>query len=117
VYEQEIADLAIVLARYDRAVARQVLAPAAARARSLFDRDRAALRGRHLFAAATAIDPAWAAALVDALPGDTPGAPLHPKATIRRVIADVLAYTGPERWDDLDYYYLGFEGDPKDKEW
>jgi hypothetical protein len=96
-------------------VAREVLAPAAARARSLFDRDRA-LRGRHLFAAATAIDPTWAAALVDALPGDTPGAPLHPKATIRRVIAGVLAYDGPERWDHLDAEYLGFRGDSKDDE-
>ena len=50
-YDEAIADLAIVLARYDRAVARQVLEPAAARARSLVERSRA-FRGHDLFAAA-----------------------------------------------------------------
>ena len=56
------------------------------------------------------IDPAWAVALADALPDDTPGTPMHPKATIRRVIADVLAYDGPERWDHLDDVVPGIRG-------
>jgi hypothetical protein len=116
VYEEGISDLAITLARYDRAAARQVLEPAAARARSLVDRDRA-LRGHHLFAAAAAIDPDWAVALADSLPDDTPGAPLHPKARVRRVIADVIAYDGTDRWEHLATDYLYFEGDSRDIEW
>ncbi len=103
-------------ARYDRDVARQVLEPAAARARSLVEHDRGQ-RGHNLFAAAAAIDPNWAVALADRLPDDRPAAPLHPKATIRRVIADVLAYDGPERWEHLDSDYLYFTGDSKDQEW
>ncbi len=113
--EEGPADLAIALARYDRAVARQVLEPAAGRARALVERNTIA-RGHDLFAAATMIDPAWAVALADALPDDTPATPMHPKATIRRVIAEVLAYTGPERWDHLDFHYLYFEGDSRDRE-
>ena len=97
-------------------MARQVLEPVAAQARSLVERNRMS-RGHDVFAAATVIDPAWAVALADALPDDTPGKPTHPKATIRRVIADVLAYTGPERWDHLDDYYLDFGGDSTDREW
>jgi hypothetical protein len=113
--EETLASLAIGLARYDRAVARQVLTPAAARARSLVDLGRA-LQGHNLFAAAAVIDPAWAAALADSLPDDAPGASVHPKATVRRVIADVLAFDGPERWEHLDDYYLGFEPDSVDME-
>jgi hypothetical protein len=97
-------------------VARQILEPATGQVRALVERNPV-FRGHDLFAAATMIDPAWAVALADALTDDTPGTPMHPKATIRRVIADALAYTGPERWDHLDDEYLGFEGDPKDKEW
>ena len=37
-----------------------------------------------------------------------PRRPLHPKAAMRRVIADVLAHGGPERWDHLDEDYVGF---------
>jgi hypothetical protein len=114
--EQGAAALAITLARYDRAVARQVLEPAAARARSLVDRTPL-LRGHELFAAAAVIDPTWAVALADALPDDTPGTPIHPKATIRRAIAEVLAYDGAERWDQLESSYLGFERDSGDSEW
>jgi hypothetical protein len=113
--DETLARLAIGLARYDRAVARRVLEPAAARARTLVDLGRAS-RGHNLFAAAAVIDPAWAAALADSLPDDTPGASLHPKATVRRVIADVLAYDGPERWEHLDDYFLGFEPDSVDTE-
>ncbi len=115
-YDEGIADLAIALARFDRAVARQVLEPVAARARSLVERNPAS-RGHDVFAAATMIDPAWAVALADALPDDTPGKPMHPKAAIRRVIADVLAYTGPELWEHLNDHFLYFEGDSTDREW
>ena len=45
-----------------------------------------------------------------------PRQPMHPKATIRRAIADVLAYTGPARRDHLDDDYLGFDSDSRDTE-
>ncbi len=118
-YEQGAASLAITLARYDRAVARQVLEPAARRARSL-DYSRRT-RARTLFAAAAVIDPAWAVALADSLPDDTPAADLHPKAMMRRVIADVLAHGGSERWDQFDsreggHYLYSRHRDSKDDE-
>ncbi len=62
------------------------------------------------------LDPAWAVTLADGLPDDPPGARMRPKATVRRVIADVLAYEGPERRGHLDSEYLGFEGDSRDSE-
>jgi hypothetical protein len=105
-YEQGAASLAITLARYDRAVAHQVLEPAARRARSL-DYSRRS-RPHNVFAAAAVIDPAWAVALADSLPDDTPGANLHPKAMMRRVIADVLAHGGSERWDQFHNPQAGF---------
>jgi len=118
-YEQGVASLAITLARYDRAVARQVLQPVARRARSL-DYGRRS-RAPNLFAAAAVIDPAWAIALADSLPDDAPGANLHPKSSMRRVIADMLAHGGSERWDQFDspqgeYYLSSLLRDSKDDE-
>jgi len=113
-FEQGISRLAIALARYDRAVARQVLEPAARRVRSL-DYGRI-FRARETFAAAAVIDPAWAVALTDSLPDDAPGADMHPKTSARRVIADVLAHGGPQRWDHLDQQYQFFRGDSQDDE-
>ncbi len=103
-YEQAVSSLAITLARYDRAVARQVLEPAARRVRSL-DYGRRSW-AHNLCAAAALIDPAWAVSLADSLPDDAPGADLHPKTSMRRVIADVLAHGGPDRWDYFDTHYL-----------
>ncbi len=96
-----------------------MLEPAARRARSL-DYGRRSPAGRNLFAAAAVIDPAWAVALADSLPNDTPGANLHPKAMMRRVIADVLAHGGSERWDHLGRshgaYLSSLLDDSKDEE-
>jgi hypothetical protein len=104
-YEQAASSLALMLARYDRAVARQVLEPAARQVRSL-DYGRRSW-ARNLFVAATLIDPAWAVSLADSLPDDKPGADLHPKASMRLVIADVLAHSGPDRWEQLDRDQVG----------
>jgi hypothetical protein len=114
-YERTVSSLA----RYDRAVARQVLEPAAQRVRSLDYGRRSWARNR--FAAATVIDPRWAVALADSLPDDRPGVHVHPKTSMRRVIADVLAHAGPERWDQFEKaqigYYLRFgPADSKDDE-
>jgi hypothetical protein len=95
-------------------VARQVLEPAARRVRSLLD--VRVFQARDLFAAAAVIDPAWAVALADSLPDNTLGAELHPKTSARRVIADVLAHGGAERWDHLDRQYQYFRGDSQDDE-
>ncbi|MBX6314252.1 MAG: carboxypeptidase regulatory-like domain-containing protein [Isosphaeraceae bacterium] len=114
-YEDLIARLALSLARYDRAVGRQVLEPAARQVRSLTDASRS-FRGQTLFAAATVIDPTWAVALADALPDDTPGADLRPKALARRTIAEVLAHGGRERWDYLEQSILFVRRDNKDDE-
>jgi hypothetical protein len=113
-FEEGISRLAIALARYDRAVARQVLEPAARRVRSL-DYGRT-FRARFTFAAAAAIDPAWAVALADSLLDDISGAELHPKTSARRIIAHVLAHGGLERWDLLDRQYQYFLGDSQDEE-
>jgi hypothetical protein len=78
-----------------------VLEPAARRVRSL-DYGRRSRAARNVFAAAALIDPAWAVALADSLPEDTPGTNLHPKAVVRRVIGDVLAHGGPGQWDLFD---------------
>ncbi len=97
-------------------MARQVLEPAAARARALVYRGRV-FRGENLFVAAAVIDPAWAAELADSLPDDARGASVHPKASVRLVIADVLAYEGPERWEHIDDRYLYFQRDSVDGEY
>ena len=104
-YEGGAASLAIILARYDRTVARQVLEPAARRVRSL-DYGRRSLTLK-LFAAAAVIDPAWAVALADSLPDDTPSPPASQGRDPSRVIADVLAHGGPERWDHFNSRELG----------
>lgn len=118
-YEQAVSSLAITLARYDRAVARQVLEPAARQVRSL-DYGRRSW-ARNLFAAATVIDPAWAVSAADSLPDDRPDADLHPKASMQRVIADVLAHGGPDRWEQftraqVGYYLSSGPRDSKDDE-
>jgi hypothetical protein len=114
-YEQVIAQLACALARYDRAVARQVLEPVTRRARSLDDGRRGG--GAHtLFVAAAVINPAWAVALVDALPHDSTGASLRPRAMAARAVADVLARAPDERWEYLASRYLWGQGDSKDDE-
>jgi hypothetical protein len=100
-YEEAIAQLAIGLSRYDRGVARQVLEPAARRARSLSN-DPDARQAPSLFEAAAIIDPEWAAALVEALPADPPGAQAHPRALARLAVARVLAHGGARRWANAD---------------
>jgi hypothetical protein len=114
-YEEATAKLALGLARYDRAVARQVLEPVAKRARSVNATGRAS-RGHTLFAAAALIDPAWAVALIDALPDDPPGADVRPKALARQAVADVLAHGGAGRWEHVEQMYLWLRRDSKDDE-
>jgi hypothetical protein len=110
--ETILSHLATALARYDRDVARQVLEPVARRARSLDD-GNLNQTAHSLWAAAAAVDPAWAASLADSLPDDTPGATLRPKALARRAVARVLAKRGDERWKHLNIFS---DDDNKDDE-
>ncbi len=108
------ARLALYLARYDRAVARQVLEPVARRVRSLDVGGRG--RTPHpAFAAAAAVDPAWALALIDALPDDAPAATVRPKALARRGVADLLA-RGFQEPDHVDRFVLYLTPDDPDDE-
>jgi protocatechuate 3,4-dioxygenase beta subunit len=114
-YEQMVSSLAILLGPYDRTVARAVLEPAARRVRTLVQDDRNAV-ARALFAAATVIDPAWAVALLDALPESAATASNRPKDSARRFIADVLARGPRERREHLADRYAYFHQDSRDDE-
>lgn len=114
-FEPAVAQLAMMLAPYDRATAWLVLEPAAARLRSLIDADR---NGRHspVLAAAVVIDATRGTALLDALPEDPPGATIRPKDVARRTAADVLAHGGPALREHLLSRYLYSRPDSRDDE-
>jgi hypothetical protein len=114
-YEPAIGQLAIMLAHYDRAVARSVLQPAAIRARALLDGDEEWAAGP-MFSAAALIDPAWAVELVNALPDDPSTARLRPKDVARRIVARILARGGPSQWDFLVRNILYLHDDSRDDE-
>jgi hypothetical protein len=114
-YEPAIGQVAVMLARYDRAVARTVLEPAAIRARALLDGDGEWAAGL-LFTAAALVDPSWAIELVNALPDDPTTARLRPKDVARRLVARVLAHGGPRQWDFLTQYILYVRDDSRDDE-
>ena len=95
--------LALMLARYDRAVARALLAPyvgpEAPNGVGFDDRGLA-------FVAAAVIDPAWGVALVEALPDD-PDLKLHStKNAARLAVAAALVRRGEARWRCFQYRYL-----------
>jgi protocatechuate 3,4-dioxygenase beta subunit len=114
-YESLIARLAIVLASYDRTTARTVLEPAISRMQTLAQDDRPGA-ARPLFAAATMIDPAWAVALLDALPEPAATAPVRPKDAARRYIADALARSPRERREYVASRYANVQQDSRDEE-
>lgn len=94
--------LAVMLARYDRAVARFLLDP-------LVGPDapasvRFVARGLP-YAAAAIIDPRWAIGLVDALP-DNADLKAEPKNAARLAVAKVLSRRGVDRWRSLTYRHL-----------
>ncbi len=95
--------LATAMARYDRTIARSLIEP-------LVQGDgavRAYLSRRgELYAAAVAIDPKWAVAVVEKLPDDPDTKMQHPKNFARLVVASVLGRVGDERFRHLQYQYL-----------
>lgn len=95
--------LAVMLARYDRAVARSLLDP-------LVGPDgpasvRVGARGLP-YAAAAVIDPHWASGLVEALPDDADLKAHQPKNSTRMAVAKVLSRRGVNRWRYLTYQYM-----------
>ncbi len=108
------ARIALYLARHDRAVARQVLDPVARRVRALEIGDRGRIP-HPAFAAAAAIDPAWAVALIDSLPEDGPTATVRPKALARRGVVEILTRGEGDR-DYVDRFVLYLTPDDPDDE-
>jgi hypothetical protein len=95
--------LAIMLARYDRALARSLIEP--------LTRDtggRAAFfSGRgELYAAAAVIDPNWAVSLVEAMADDTDLRANSRKNRARLAVAEILGRTGEIRWKKVQSEYL-----------
>jgi hypothetical protein len=95
--------LAMMLAWYDRAIARSLIEPFAREsgpALNFFSN-----RGE-LYAAAAVIDPKWAVALVEALPDDPNLKPQGTKNSARLAVATVLGRAGEQRFRNLQHSFL-----------
>jgi protocatechuate 3,4-dioxygenase beta subunit len=114
-YETATAQLALLLARYDPAVARTVLGPAVLRLRDLPDPYRTWIAD-DVFAAAAAIDPAWAVSLLESLPDRAWPGGYRPRDHARVAIADVLAHGGTGRWEHVASRYAYLNPDSTDDE-
>jgi hypothetical protein len=100
---QADAPLALMVARYDRAIARSLVEPLArgtGPAHAYFSN-----RGE-LHAAAAAIDPKWAVALVEAMADDPDIKIKHPKNSARLAVATVLGRAGEQRFRKLQSSFL-----------
>ena len=95
--------LAMMLARYDRPIARSIVEPIArgtGQAPVYFSRQG------ELYAAAAVIDPKWAAAIVEALPDDPDLKLQSPKNSARIAVATVLGRAGNRRFRKLQQSFL-----------
>ena len=95
--------LAMMLARYDRAIARSLVEPLARGAgpASVYFSNRG-----ELYVAAAVIDPKWAVALVEALPDDPDVKIQSPKNSARLAVANVLGRAGDQRSRHLQQSFL-----------
>lgn len=97
-YEERATNLAFVLARYDRELARLMVAPLLGQPAAIHNTDSS---GRSLWwsiRAAAAIDPAWTVEFVEAMPDDSPLVKERPKERIRRMLAGLLARGFDSDW-------------------
>ncbi|MHC5538847.1 carboxypeptidase-like regulatory domain-containing protein [Singulisphaera rosea] len=108
------ARIALILPRYDRVLARQILEPVAKRVKA-FDVEKFPF-SLSLFAAAARIDPVWALELVERLPVGVANLDGFPRDQARRAVADILAGENSDPKNRLEAKYLGDDGDSKDKE-
>ena len=93
----------MMLARYDRAIARSLVEPLARETGPA--RGYVSYRGE-LHVAAAAIDPKWAVALVEALPDDPDVKLQSPKNSARLAVANVLGRSGDQRFRHLQKSFL-----------
>ncbi len=99
----EDMQLAMMVARYDRAIARSLVEP-------IFSGTGSAplsrLSGEVSYATAAAIDPTWAAGLVEALPDDRDLEVRSTKNAARLAVANVLGRKGERRFRYLQSQFL-----------
>lgn len=128
----ELADLELakMLARYDRDMARALVEPLAARAvqrtaaggtelKSPQAIEAAALAtrfGRELAIAAAHVDARWAKELVERMPYGRAGSRFHPIDFARQALVWTLARHGVDRWSDENEVCAGFWRPPVDDE-
>lgn len=102
-------ELAKLLSRYDRDIARALLEPPAANAFASGERAQAQILGGRtykVFLAAIHVDPRWAKSLLDAI-ADSP-ASIKLADSSRYYFVCTLALPLPERWNGLHEYCAGF---------
>jgi len=114
-FEGVIGKLALLLVRYDRAVARSILEPAAGRLRTLLRTDQSG-DAQAILLAATMIDPHWAVTLVNTLPDAPAGTQDSAKDAARRLVATILVRGVQERWNFIFESYVYGMRDSKDEE-
>ncbi len=102
-HEYANLQLAMMLARYDRPIARSLVEPLVrgTGTSSVYFSSRG-----ELHAAAAAIDPQWAVALVEAIPDDPDLKIGSPKNSARLAVANVLGRAGDQRFRMLQHTFL-----------
>jgi hypothetical protein len=95
--------LAMFLARYDRAIARSLVEPLVPERGSA---SRFISNRSELHAAAAAIDPKWAVAIVESMPEDGDVKLQSSKNAARLAVANVLGRAGEQRFRKLETSFL-----------
>jgi hypothetical protein len=95
--------LATMIARYDRTIARSLIEPHAQQdgARSPYEGGLGRLQ-----VAAAMVDPSWAVTLIEAMPDDADLKTLQPKNAARLAVSTILGRSGEARWRTLQSEYL-----------
>jgi hypothetical protein len=104
--EALMADVALaqMIARFEPAIARALLEPAAQRVPQLASPAESTLKAMSVVVAAVYVDPNWAVELLDRLPEPT-GASLHESKNHARVlVARVLGLERRDRWEEVGYW-------------
>jgi hypothetical protein len=96
-------ELAMMVARYDRLMARSLVEPLGPGKGLAFA--RFSNRGE-FFVAAAVIDPKWAVELVEALTDDPDLKPNETKNGARLAVAEILGRTARQRWRKLQHNFL-----------
>jgi protocatechuate 3,4-dioxygenase beta subunit len=114
-FDASATELAVLLARYDRAAARIVLEPTIRRLPLLFELSNR-YTPNYAFAAATLIDPQWVVSLLELAPDRVGPGGTRPRDEARLTIAEVLSRSGASRWEYVYSRYAYVRPDSKDDE-